>query len=235
MILIITLLIVKAFCSQALFDSGVQAYNNKNYSQAGAYFEELLEKKPNDANLLYNLGIIKYKANKIDQAVGFLNAALFRGHELANQALEKIRKTHEIEIYKYNLKDRIFDFPLSMFLFIYFLFIVIFYSRFIVLFNKKPKLYFRKFIFSWTCFFVLSGIILIKLNIDNQILAVSKQNTSLYTAPDKISAPISNIPIGRRITVKKLDNDWAFVKDQNNTGWILKDELFYINHIINKQ
>ncbi len=226
MISIITLLTIKAFCSQALFDSGVQAYNNKNYRQAELHFKELLEKKPDDANLLYNLGVINYKINEIGQAVGFLNAALFRGHKLAKPVLEKIKNINpEIEIYK----DRNLDLPLNLLLFISFLFLVIFYSRFIVLYNKKPGFYFKKFIFSWVCFFVLSSTILIKISRGYQTLAVSKQNTSLYTAPDKTSAPILTIPIGRKMVVKKSNSNWVFVKDQNVTGWILESDLFYIN------
>lgn len=77
---------------ESLFDQGLKAYHAKQYDKARENFEKALEEKPNDAAILYNLGLAYYQQNKKGYAVGLWRKALSMspGLHAASAALERV-------------------------------------------------------------------------------------------------------------------------------------------------
>jgi tetratricopeptide (TPR) repeat protein len=58
------------------FEQGLRAYQTKNWDQARDNFEKALQFQPNEAAILYNLGLAYFQMNKKGYAVGYWRKAL---------------------------------------------------------------------------------------------------------------------------------------------------------------
>lgn len=75
------------------FDQGLKAYETKNWDQARENFEKALQFQPNEATIMYNLGLAYFQLNKKGYAVGYWRKALAVSPAMtgASEALEKIQ------------------------------------------------------------------------------------------------------------------------------------------------
>jgi tetratricopeptide (TPR) repeat protein len=75
------------------FDQGLKAYETKNWDQARENFEKALQFQPNEATIMYNLGLAYFQLNKKGYAVGYWRKALAVSPSMAGatDALEKIQ------------------------------------------------------------------------------------------------------------------------------------------------
>lgn len=73
------------------FDQGLKAYQSKNWDQARENFEKALQFQPNEATIMYNLGLAYFQLNKKGYAVGYWRKALAISPSMAgaSEALEK--------------------------------------------------------------------------------------------------------------------------------------------------
>jgi len=79
---------------QNWFDQGLRAYQTKNWDQARDNFEKALQFQPNEAAIMYNLGLAYFQLNKKGYAVGYWRRALAFAPLLSGpqDALEKIQE-----------------------------------------------------------------------------------------------------------------------------------------------
>lgn len=70
-------LLVAAADNTQLWKNGTNAYLQKQYDSAAAYFEKIAVSKPANAELYYNLGNVYYRLNRIPQAILNYQRALY--------------------------------------------------------------------------------------------------------------------------------------------------------------
>lgn len=75
------------------FEQGLKAYQTKNWDQARDNFEKALEFQPNEATIMYNLGLAYFQLNKKGYAIGYWRKALAISPSLSNasEALERVQ------------------------------------------------------------------------------------------------------------------------------------------------
>lgn len=78
------------------FDLGLKAYQTKNWDSARDNFEKALQFQPNEAAIMYNLGLAYFQLNKKGYAVGYWRKALAFAPSLSGpaDALEKIQEKY---------------------------------------------------------------------------------------------------------------------------------------------
>ena len=69
------------------FEQGLKAYQSKQYDQAREAFEKALQAKPNDAAIMYNLGLTYFQENRKGYAVGYWRKALSAAPGLTGASL----------------------------------------------------------------------------------------------------------------------------------------------------
>jgi len=62
--------------NEALFEKGIDAYNEGRYSEAISYYETILKNKEHSAALYFNLGNCYYKMNRIAPSIYYYEKAL---------------------------------------------------------------------------------------------------------------------------------------------------------------
>jgi tetratricopeptide (TPR) repeat protein len=82
------------------FDQGLKAYQTKNWDQARDNFEKALQFQPNEAAIMYNLGLAYFQLNKKGYAVGYWRKALALMPSLtgAREALDKIQERYHFTL-----------------------------------------------------------------------------------------------------------------------------------------
>ena len=83
-----------------LWRNGTNAYLQKQYDSAAAYFEQIAASKPANAELYYNLGNVYYRMNRIPQAILNYQRALYIDPSYSdasdNLAVAQARVSHHI-------------------------------------------------------------------------------------------------------------------------------------------
>ncbi len=83
-----------------LWRNGTNAYLQKQYDSAAAYFEQIAASKPANAELYYNLGNVYYRMNRLPQAILNYQRALYIDPSYSdasdNLAVAQARVSHHI-------------------------------------------------------------------------------------------------------------------------------------------
>ena len=208
---------------------------NKNYlagklESAKENIQTLLKSDPENRNLLYNLGVIEYRRNNLNKAIGYLTYSYIKGNKRAFSFLRSIQNEANFSIHKKSMLDKVLNIPLNVFLGLFILIWII--NQTINTHNKI--LNFKRSWLSWAAIFACMCIIFIKVRKDTEIWAVSIYETSLYVAPNEQSAPIMELTIGTKAVIKQTTDLWHLVSVDNKQGFVLKKHLFYPEKTLNE-
>jgi tetratricopeptide (TPR) repeat protein len=96
--------------SENAFELGLNSAKNKEYNQARIYFQEFLKSNKQDANTLYNLGLIEFQSNNFSTAIWYFERSLKINPELKDSRLQIERA------YKKLNTDKVYEAPNSIFI-----------------------------------------------------------------------------------------------------------------------
>lgn len=231
---------------QNLFESGVNAYQNKQYKEACEFFLAAEQKNPDNPTVLTNLGLCHYQLGKKSWAIAYFRRALNfypgftaakQGLNFAQSKLEIKELPHQIQNYEILREWVLMPFSLSTFLFFSALFFG-FASWLLINYLGKRKwsriedsaspttpiigiLFLTAFI---TCI-TLTGFKIY----DSQITraTVVEDKIPVVTAPGENQASLFDLYGGLEIILRTQSGDWAQVTYPGGlTGWVKKSALY---------
>ena len=217
--------------TQKMLEGGIKAYQDKNYPEAYINFDKLLKLNPKDKNILYNMGLLKYKQKEIGESLGYLNLAFANGNSKALKVMQTIQRDHpEILIPKLNLKTKFKNYPSWIFSLFVFLSLALLSNKFFNCFLKEPNFLFwrtfKKNIFYALVFCLALCVFIIKINQSLLPTAISKNVSKVYASSSIESASVLDLKMGQEVLVLNKKADWVWIKFLDKKGWVLAEDLF---------
>jgi tetratricopeptide (TPR) repeat protein len=240
-LLFIPMLLVADTWEVTLYNEAVEAYQNKQFSQALEKFMALEDEGIVNADLYYNIGNSYFRADQLGRAVVYYLKALkvdpnhHRARQNLNFALEITQDEQSLQTE--DTLGRIWSaivttFPLNLLAIItlaILILIVLTINWMIIYYRGKEK---SIPIFILTFLIVLFSISLLisiirwnTLHDDSQAVLIADQ-ASGYSGPSEEFTRIFTIHEGMIVTIEQAENNWLLVKLPNGTGgWMKSAEL----------
>jgi tetratricopeptide (TPR) repeat protein len=231
---------------QESFQSGLLAYQNKNYQQAMTDFEESLKSSPSNAAALTNLGLAAFQLGKKAWAIAYFRKALALspGLTTAQQGLDfALSQTdikeipHQIETYEL-VREKLLE-PVSEFSYFWILAFLMFlfgWSLLQYLGRRKKALQEDTPAPTFPWISVVSGffsVVFLMLGLmkvyDLQIprATVVEEKVAAQSAPGENQLNLFDLYGGFEVIVRNHSGDWVQVTYPGAlTGWIKKNSLY---------
>ena len=223
------------------FLQGVKAYQDKDYKKAQSIFASLLDKHPNNPNLLFNLGLSEFHLGRPGLALGLWRKArsidrnFSPAHAAVDYARDRLFPNQKTSSLLYSLYDWltqgsphfwIFLFMISLFGFGWF---AIEYS----IQWKRSPLRWPPWIHALLISTIFSGWVCLVLIMDqNRIKAtVIKKDSPGFAGPSTEFPNLFELQQGQQVRVTKFHGDWIQVRSGSFSGWVPKSNLILFGRI----
>ena len=218
------------------FLQGVKAYQAKDYKKAQSIFASLLNKYPNNPNLLFNLGLSEFHLGRPGLALGLWRKArsMDRGFSPAQAAVDyaqdQLFPNRKALSFLHSLYDRLTRGSPHFWIF---LFVISFFgfSWFALEYSiqwKRSPLRWPPWIHALLIPMIFSGwVSLVLIQDQNQIKAtVIKKDSFGFAGPSTEFPNLFELQEGQQVYVTKFHGDWIQVRSSgNSSGWIPKSNL----------
>ncbi|MDR3551032.1 MAG: tetratricopeptide repeat protein [Candidatus Babeliales bacterium] len=215
--------------AQEVFLQANQLYDEKQFESACAAYESV---EPKDCSILYNIGNCYYKLGDYPQAIAHWHQAekqaqdsllsYIRSNIAVSQDVAGISKSQRNSAAVFHLMG---DISLIWFqlLFLFLLFALFFFIK-----NnnhgKKYRMFIRILLLIAT---VSSGIMLVikYQSLKQRRGIVMKSNVSILAGPDEQYHVLASLSAASCVEVIQERASWCKVRNNNITGWVVKDSL----------
>ncbi len=235
---VLTAFVVK---SNDLLTKAEKAYDNRQYKNAIASYEQLIKEGYNSDKLFYNLGNAYYRNNELGRAI--------YNYELAkkiNPNDEDVKNNLSIAysktIDKIETKENFFisavktnvlsSFSTTSWAWLSILLCAITFL-FLFIFVSAPSIGLKRFSFFISVMAVIGFFIIyflgysaVKANQQNNFAVITAPQTKVFTEPTSVSVSKFGLHEGTRVRIIELNADWVLIKLENgNEGWLKLSEV----------
>ncbi len=224
---------------------GLEYYHQGQYQQANEMFQSLLNAYPNNASLLFNLGLTQYQLGHRSMALGLWHKAFYQNPYLtkASQAIDFAQKQLKVPISPITYKERfqkwlpfswdIYFFLIALAGFVFMWFKIQYLSE--VFFNKTTLLDAvpTHLIVLSLVFILVTLLTLFKVRDYTTLKAiVISDQVDMQVAPSYDTASFFTLAEGSNVVIKQTRNDWTQVsylevQERQQVGWVLKKNIFH--------
>jgi tetratricopeptide (TPR) repeat protein len=228
------------------FQAGILAFQNKNYQEAQAHFNQFLKVDPNNAAALTNLGLTAYHLGQKPWAVAYFRKALgiSPGFPAAKSGLNFVLPQFEIkeiphQIENYEIIREFFLFPVSKLFFFWLaaVFMFLFAWSLLTYLGKRKKAVDEELPMPPPPWFsgVMAFIFLATLSLgflkiyDLKIprATIVEEKVSAQSAPGENQLNLFDLYGGFEVTIRNYSGDWVQVTYPGAmTGWIKKNSMY---------
>ncbi|MGB0933818.1 MAG: hypothetical protein ACPGU5_06020 [Lishizhenia sp.] len=234
-IFISSCLVLLAFCANAQFQEGIEAYQNKQFKKARTFFLKSLEQEETAA-IYYNIGLTYFEEKKFVAALSnFENALKIKPRfedAMINAALTKDKiEADAIWAHPYSWLERfIYSIGSKYWItIIYTSSIMLGTTLFLLLMYRKRKVVLLFFLLS---IFALPMSILALNKLEKHIhlkeyCFAKNKNTTLLLSPNGLEQP-EKIELGKRYRIiKESQNHFQIKTEGNRLFWVSAESVFY--------
>ena len=223
-----------------LYEDGISAYKNENYSNAIEFFKQILDLEYESEQLYYNLGNAYYLDNNISLSIWSYEKCLklnpLNGDALFNLKLSNLNVKDRIEIPDPPLGLKMFRLLKSIFLpsewinlwmLLFLLISILYFLRKIFFMDYVQNI--EMVVFSIILFLLFPGIFSIydKYAINEGIIISPK--ISVYSAPNDSSTELFYIHEGLKVDIEGYEKQWLRITlIDGKEGWIQSKQIIEI-------
>ena len=224
---------------------GLEYYHQEQYQQANEIFQSLLNTYPNNASLLFNLGLTQYQLGHRSMALGLWHKAVDQNPYLtkASQAIDFTQKQMKVPISPITYNERfqkwlpfswdIYFFFMALAGFVFMWFKIQYLSD--VFFNKTTLLDAlpTHLIVLGIVFMLATLLTILKVENDTILKAiVISDQVDMQVAPSYDTASFFTLAEGSNVVIKQTKDDWIQVsylegQDRQQVGWVPRKNVFH--------
>ncbi|HTN16532.1 MAG TPA: tetratricopeptide repeat protein [Chitinophagaceae bacterium] len=229
------------------WNKGNSAYRDKQYPEAIAYYEQLLQKQGSNALVYFNLGNAYYKDNKVSEAVLNYERALFYNPSLKqardNKTLAQSRISNSIKESKDIFfviwwKNLVAGSRANMWAVMS---LIIFITFLLLLLGRISGRYFAKTPVQAFIFIPVFNIVILFLAFSaarhagsSPRAVIMKPNTVMTIAPNVYKGQVI-LPEATIVETAEQSGNWVSVSlPDNRKGWIQRSELTFVHQAARK-